>query len=222
MGVLLMLMTIGGLIFAFVLLLIALITKTIWLRDFVFGGVAVWIAFYTVMLLGFSLMSTEKILTANEAKQYCGFYIDCHMHTAVTHIRTRRTIGGRAAKGIFYIVNVKVFSDARNPTIALHLIEPKARVLLANGGRIERDTAAEAMLSTATVRLDTDIHNNETIEKEIVFDLPRTNDDARLLITEGYGIDKTIEHVLVDDEDSIFHAQTFFKLQEQNETAGVK
>jgi hypothetical protein len=222
MGAHLMLMTIGGLIFAFVLLVIALITKKLWLRNFVFGGVAVWFGFYAIMLLGFSLTSTEKILGANEAKEYCGFYLDCHVHTTVTQTRTERTIGNRTANGIFYIVNVKVFSDAKNPDVALHLIEPAARVVLAGGERIERDKAAEAMLSTATVRLDTDIHNNETIEKEIVFDLPRTNDDARLLITEGYGIDKTIEHVLVDDEDSIFHAQTFFKLQEQNETAGVK
>jgi hypothetical protein len=222
MGVLLMLMTIGGLIFAFVLLVIALITKKSWLRNFVFGGVAVWFVFYAVMLLGFSLSSTEKVLAANEAKEYCGFYLDCHMHTAVTHTRTERTIGNRTANGIFYIVNVKVFSDAKNANIALHLIEPKARVLLANGNKIERDISVEAMLPTANARLDTDIRNHDIIEKEIVFDLPAITDDAKLLITEGYGIDKTIEHVLVDDDDSLFHAQTFLKLQEQNETAGVK
>ena len=34
---------------------------------------------------------------------------------------------------------------------------------------------------------------------------------------EGYGIDKTIEHVLVGDEDSFLHAQTFFSLKPQIE-----
>jgi hypothetical protein len=222
MGVLLMLMTIGGLLTAVILLIVAFITKKRWLRNFVVGGVAVWVVFYSAMLLGFSLTSTEKVLAAGEPKEYCGFYLDCHMHTEVTKVRTERTIGDRAAKGMFYVVNVKVFSDAKNDNVALHLIEPKARVILANGDKVERDEAAEAKLPTATVRLDRDIHNNETIEKEIVFDLPTVTDNPKLLITEGYGIDKTIEHLLVGDEDSIFHAQTFFELREQKETAGVK
>ena len=46
MGVLLMLMTIGGLIVAAVLLVIALIGKKKWLRNFVLGGVALWFVFY--------------------------------------------------------------------------------------------------------------------------------------------------------------------------------
>jgi hypothetical protein len=174
------------------------------------------------MLLGFSLTSTEKVLAANEAKEYCGFYLDCHMHTEVTGVRTAKTIGDRTAKGTFYIANVKVFSDAKNPEIGLHLIEPKARVVLSDGTKIERDVAAEAQLPTAGVLLDQDIRNNQMIEKEIVFDVVDASADLKLLITEGYGIDKTIEHVLVGDEDSLFHAQTFFKLQEQNVAAGVK
>lgn len=222
MGVLLMLMTIGGLVVAAVVLVIALITKKTWLRTFVVGGVAVWFVFYAAMLLGFSLTSTEKVLAAGEAKEYCGFYLDCHMHTTVTNVRTAKTLGSVSAKGTFYIANVKVFSDAKNDTINLHLIEPKARIILANGEHIERDLVAESTLPTSNIKLDQDISNNQTIEKEIVFDVPTHTVDPKLLITEGHGIDKTIEHVLVDDEDSVFHAQTFFELREQNETAGVK
>lgn len=222
MGVLLMLMTIGGLLVAGVLLAASLITKKKWLTKFTLGGVAVWFVFYAAMLLGFSLTSTEKVLASGDAKEYCGFYLDCHMHTVVTGVRTAKTISDKQANGQFYIVNVKVFSDAKNPNIALHLIEPKARVVLPDAGKIERDLNAEAKLPTAGVMLDTDIHNNETIQKEIVFDLPTNTLNAKLLITEGYGIDKTIEHLLVGDEDSLFHAQTFFELKEQNLAAGVK
>ena len=222
MGVLLMLMTIGGLVVAAVLLVVSLVTKKTWLTKFTLGGVAVWVVFYAVMLLGFSLTSSEKVLAAGEAKEYCGFYLDCHMHTAVTGVRTAKTIGDKTANGTFYIANVKVFSDAKNPQINLHLIEPKARVVLANGDKISRDEAAEASLPSASVRLDQDIINNQTIAKEIVFDVPAASGNPKLLITEGYGIDKSIEHILVGDEDSLFHAQTFFELKEQNETAGVK
>lgn len=222
MGVLLMLMTIGGLATALVLLVIAVATKKNWLRNFVVGGVAVWFVFYGVMLLGFSLTSTERVLAAGEAKEYCGFYIDCHLHTAVTNVRTAKTLGSVSANGTFYIAKIKVFSDAKNSEINLHLIEPKARVVLANSEHVERDLAAESTLPTSNIKLDQNISNSQTIEKEIVFDVPADASDLKLLITEGYGIDKTIEHVLVDDEDSIFHAQTFFELREQNVTASVK
>jgi len=222
MGVLLMLMTIGGVIFALILGAIALVTKRSWLLKFTLSAVAVWFAFYAAMLLGFSLTCSEQVLAVGEAKEYCGFYLDCHMHTALTGVRTSKTIGDRSANGTFYIANIKVFSDAKNSQINLHLIEPKARVVLANRDKISRDEAAEASLPSASVRLDQDITNYQTIEKEIVFDVPATTASPRLLITEGYGIDKSIEHVLVGDEDSLFHAQTFFELKEQNETVSVK
>jgi hypothetical protein len=215
-------MTIGGLIVAGVLVIASLIMKKAWLTKFTLGGVAVWAAFYVVMLLGFSLTSSEKVLAANEPKEYCGFYLDCHLHTEVTGVRTGETIGDRTAKGIFYIVNVKVFSDAKNERIALHLIEPKARIVSTDGTKIERDTAAEAQLPSSNTKLDADILNSQTIEKEIVFDVANPLPSFKLLITEGYGIDKTIEHVLVGDEDSLFHAQTFFSLKELNETASAK
>jgi hypothetical protein len=224
MGVLLMLMTIAGLVVAVILLIVSVITEKTWLTKFVLGGVAVWFVFYTVMLLGFSLTSEERDVAIGDTdgKAFCGFYLDCHMHAMVTSVRTAKAIGDRRADGQFYIVNVKVFSDAKNPAIDLHLIEPKARIVLASGDKIERDTAAEELLPTASIQLDRDITNRETIEKEIVFDVPTYVADLRLLITEGYGIDKTIERVLVGDEDSFLHAQTFFELKEQNQTAGVK
>ncbi|MBV9217100.1 MAG: hypothetical protein JO053_13090 [Acidobacteria bacterium] len=222
MGVLLMLMTIGGLFVAVILLIAAAIGKKGWLAKFVGYAVAIWFAFYAVILLGFSLTSSEKVLAVGEAKEYCGFYLDCHMHTMVTGVRTARSIGDRKANGTFYIVGVKVFSDAKNPNIALRLLEPKARVVNPQGGYFERDLQAETQLPSANVRLDADIHHNEAINKEIVFDLPAGIVSPKLLITEGYGIDKTIEHVLPGDEDSLFHAQTFFGIREQPETAGVQ
>ena len=213
-----MLMTIGGLVVAGILLAIALIGKKTWLRNFVLGGVAVWFVFYAVMLIGFSLASTEKTLALNEAKEYCGFYLDCHMHTAVTGVRTAKQIGDKTAKGSFYIAKIKVFSDARNPNIAFRLLEPKAEVTDGKGRIYARNTDAESLLPTANVQLGQDIKGSQTIEKEIVFDVAEPADGLKLLVTEGYGIDKYIEAVLIDDEDSILHKRQFFKLTEQNET----
>lgn len=222
MGVLLMLMTVGGLIAAAILMVIAAVGRKVWLAKFTLSAVAVWFTFYFVMLFGFSLTSSEKTLSMNEAKEYCGFYLDCHVHTVVTGVRTAKQIGDRVAQGEFQIVNVRVFSDAKKPSIAFRLLEPKARIVLPGGEKIERDPEAEKLLPSAGVSLGADIRGRETIEKEIVFDGPPASTDARLLITEGYGIDKVIERFLVGDEDSIFHAKTFFKLQEQTVASGVK
>jgi hypothetical protein len=222
MGVLLMLTTIGGLIVAVVLLAVSLFTKKTWLTKFTLGGVAVWFVFYVVMLFGFSFASTEKMLAMNDPKEYCGFYLDCHLHTVVTGVRTAKQVGDQNAQGTFYVVRVKVFSDARNPNIALRLLKPKAEVTDSIGRTYTRDTEAESLLPTAQVPLDQDIKNDQTIEKEIVFDVAESANGLRLLVTEGYGIDKYIEAVLVDDEDSILHKRTYFKIAEQNERAGVK
>jgi hypothetical protein len=213
MGVLMMFLTIGGVILALILAIISLVAKKKWLRDFVFGAVGIWFIFYIILLLGFSLTSKEKNLALNEPKEFCGFYLDCHLHTVVTNVRTAKQIGDKTAQGTFLIVNVKVFSDAKNPNIAFRLLEPKAEIT-DEGGRIyTRIAEAENQLPTSQTQLNQDIKGKETIEKEIVFDITEPTNKFKLSITEGYGIDKVIEAVLIDDEDSIFHQPTVFKIE---------
>jgi len=222
MGVLLMLMTMGGLIVAGVLFVAALVTKLRWLVKFTIGGVAVWLVFYFVMLLGFSLTSTERVLAENESKEYCGFYFDCHIHTIVTSVSTAQNIGDRRANGTFYIVGIRVFSDAKNPGIALHLIDPSATIVMPDGNKLDRDAAAESHLPSGNVKFDVDIRSSQTIDKEIAFDVVDPSADLKLLITEGCGIDKTIENLLVGDEDSFLHAPTLFALKPRGETTRVR
>lgn len=108
MSVLLMLMTISGLIVAAVVLVMSLITRTRWLVRFVIAGVAVWLVFYAAMLLGYSAASKDRVLGIGEAKGFCGFYLDCHMHAEVTSVRTAKQIGSRVANGTFYIVGLRL------------------------------------------------------------------------------------------------------------------
>jgi len=219
MGVLLMLMTIGGVMAAIVLLFISYLTKKAWLRKFVIGGVVVWFVFYAVMLIGFSLFSKERVLALNEPKEFCGFYLDCHMHTAVTGVRTTKRIGERTAKGEFYIVRVKVFSNAKQATLGLHMVD--AKVIDEKKRAYDRDLAAEANLGEQPP-FDHKISPVESLEKEIVFDLPADVRNPRLDLRDGYGIDHLIEVVLIDDEDSIFHKRNYFNISEQQNVAGVK
>ena len=217
MGVLLMAITVGGLIAAAILLAISLFARIVWLRNFVVGGVAVWFVFYFAMLFGFSFASHEKELDLNDPKHFCGFYLDCHMHTAVTDVRTTKTIGNKTASGEFYIVKVKVFSDAKRANLGLLTVD--AHVVDADDQKYTRDMDAENALGPQP-DFDTQISPEESFEKEIVFDLPSDANHPRLDIREGYGIDHAIEAVLVDDEDSIFHKRNYFVLAQQ--TAGVK
>ena len=209
MGVLLMLMTIGGLIAAAVLLAVGWLNESAWLKKFVLGGGAIWFLFYAVMLVGASVMSEEKLLGLNEPKEFCGFYFDCHLHAAVSGVRTAGTIGGLKANGKFYIVTVKVFSDAKRATLGLLTVD--AHVVDRAGRAYARDEMAEAQLGPQP-EFETKIGPEESFEKEIVFDLPTNVDHPKLDIREGYGIDHAIEYVLIGDEDSIFHKRSYFKL----------
>lgn len=210
-------MTIGGLIMAAVLLVFSFLKNIAWLRTFVLGGVVIWLVGYAILLFVNSIFSEEKILALNEPKEYCGFYLDCHLHTVVTDVRTAKQIGDKTAEGEFYIVKVKVFSNAKNPSIAFHLIEPKAEITGESGRIYSRLKEVENQLPTGQVELNQDIKGAETIEKEIVFDITESSKDLKLLITEGYGIDKAIEAVLIGDEDSILHKHSYFKLEAENQ-----
>jgi hypothetical protein len=216
MGLLMMTTTIGGLCLAFILLIIAVLTKQVWLSKFALGSVAVWLVFYTTMLLGVSLASREKVLGLNQPKEFCGFYLDCHMHAAVTDVRRTKTLGDRTASGEFYIVRVKVFSDARQATLGLLTVE--AKVVGEQNREFRRDTEAEANLG-GQPPFDRRISPPESFEKEIVFDLPTDVINPRLDIKEGYGIDHAIEAVLIGDEDSLLHKRVRFKLDADNRVA---
>src|SRR5436190_5663480 len=214
MGVLLMLMTIGGVIVAATLFTVAWLNESAWLKKFVLGGVAIWFLFYAVMLIGASLTSEEKVLGLNEPKQFCGFYLDCHLHAAVSGVRTAKTIRDREANGEFYVVTVKVFSDAKRATLGLLTVD--AHVVDPAGRAYTRDEMAEA-LPEPQPEFETKIGPEKSFEKQIVFDLPADVKQPRLDIREGYGIDHAIELFLIGDEDSIFHARTFIALHDRDQ-----
>lgn len=224
MGMLMLIITASGIASAIVLLIVAVLTDKTWLARFTLGAAAIWVLFYAVALAGTSLVSTERTLQVGDVggKAFCGFYIDCHMHAAVAGVRTAETIGDRTADGQFYIVNLTVYSDARNPDIPFRLLEPRAQVIDDEGHRYYRLEAAERLLPSGSVSLGQEIHGRETIAKEIVFDIPADARHPRLDLAEGYGIDRVLESLLIGDEDSFLHARTYFELPEQSPLAGVK
>lgn len=207
MGVLLMLLTIGGLFLAVLLMIVAGVTRQVWLAKFVFGAVGVWFAVYAVLLAAVSFFSVEKTLNLNEPKAFCGFYLDCHIRAAVTDVRKTKTFGNKTADGEFYVVRVKIFSDARRAELGLQA--PQFEVIDADGRRFKR----LADLETPEPSWDTKVSAGGLFEKEAVFDLPENVSNPRLNIAEGIGVDKIFEMFLIGDEDSLWHKRSLFRLE---------
>ena len=222
MGVLMMLLTIGGVFVATILLLISLFARKWWLMKLTLGGVAIWFVFYAVLLVGFSLLSAERLLAVNEPKSYCGFYFDCHVHAVVTKVETADRYRQRVAKGKYYGVVVKVFSDAKNPDIRFKLLDPEMVIIDSRGNRFERSEAVEDDLYSQPVWLGADIKGDQTLEKELVFDIPTTSTGLKMEITEGHPVEQFIEYFLIGDEDCVWHKKSYFDIPEQKETVGVK
>ena len=218
MGVVLLAMTIGGLAIAVILLAISYFAKLNWLRIFVLGGITTWLTGYMILLFVASVFSEEQNLGLNEPKEFCGFYLDCHLHTAISEVRKTKQIGDKTANGEFYIVKVKVFSNAKQATLGLLTVD--ARVVDDQKREFQRDTPAEANLGEQPP-FDKQISPIESFEKEIVFDLPANVKNPRLDIKEGYGIDHAIEAILISDEDSLFHKRIRFNLEPQPTQAGL-
>ncbi len=165
-----------------------------------------WIFFYTIILLGTSFLSSETTLGLKKTKSYCGFYLDCHMKTAVSNVDRTREYKGVTANGEYYVVGVEVSSDARRAK--LRLLSPKFEVVDANGRRFDPNT----VLSTPLLTFENPIGPDETIKGTLVFDLPRNIDNPRLDIRMNDSIDNVFESVLVGDEDSLYHSRTYFAL----------
>lgn len=217
MGVLLMLMTIGSLVVAFILLIVALLTGKKWLRNLVIIGVAAWGLFYIAMLLGVSARSRKTYLPNNRAKAFCGFYFDCHLHASVSNVRTAKEIGSIKAQGIFYIVKVKVLNDAKREPLGLSA--PEATMIDEGPRLYSRIEEAEKQLpGGANVPFNQLVPAGGSFEKEIVFDLTEPAEDLNLSITDTHGIDRLIEGFLIGDEDSLFHEPTLFIIKTNTAT----
>jgi hypothetical protein len=181
----------------------------------VVGGA--WTALYVVALAASSLTSHERVLPINHDKQFCGFYIDCHMQVAVQRVDTMRAVGttGREirAGGVFYVLTLRVSSTA--VAARLRLLDPDIVVRDATGREFLRSAVAESLLAASgapVVPLTQEIGPGEQFLTTVAFDIPADAPAPRLSVTEGIWADKLIELFLIGDEDSILHKRTAFEL----------
>lgn len=176
-------------------------------------GGAAWVALYVGALAASSLSSQERLLGLNEDKQFCGFYLDCHMQVAVTRVDTTARRGAART----YVVTLRVSSTAVRAR--LRLLDPQVVIHDAQGREYTRSQAAESLLATqgAPVEpLTREIGPEEAFQTTVAFELPADVQSPRLSVTEGIWADKLIELFLIGDEDSLLHKRTAFELTARN------
>lgn len=196
------------------------------LMKFAAFGALGWLAVYFCLLLMVSVKSPEKVLGLNEEKRFCGFYLDCHLSASVANVFKTKGLGKpgeqKTANGIFYIVTVKISSDAKGAT--LQLADPVATIIDEQGREYERSPEAEAALEDAAGKVVAFVQpigpGGYFYTKDLVFDLPANVENPSLLLTDAPWPDRLFELFIIGDEDSLFHKKTKFRLEPQPQRAG--
>lgn len=178
-------------------------------------GVVTWATAYTALLVSTSVTSAERVLAPGDVKRFCGFYLDCHMGVAVERVDTMSRIGVPGdeiqAGGTFYVVTLRVSSDARR--VPLRLEQPRAVIVDAEGFRHERSLDAEGKLARAQVaELEQPVNAGDSFTRAIVIDVPHGAPEPRLYVTMGGPLERAVELALIGDEDALLHARTLHAL----------
>lgn len=183
---------------------------------------AILVAGYGIALLGASAASREWALGAGEEKYFCE--IDCHIAYAVANIEKTKTLGTggeqKTANGNFYVVSVRTRFDERtiSPRRGDAPLTPGPRVVTVvdDQGRsysISRDgqKSWEASADSHWTSMTQPLRPGESYTTQLVFDLPSDARGLKLLITSP-SEPAWISHVIIGDEDSIFHKKVYLRL----------
>lgn len=186
------------------------------------GGVVIGV--YCALLVTAAIASKERVLSQGEVKWFCGFYLDCHLGVSVRKVETAKSLPGPdgpvVARGIFRIITLEFHNSAQNRGIAMTLYSPFAELIDSRGGKYERIVEAEAAAagsqSFAPALKDRLAVGHEPVYATVVFDTPFEAPEPRLRIEEGFIVDRAIELLLVNDDNSLMHEPTLLALSKSD------
>jgi hypothetical protein len=173
----------------------------------ILGGTALSVAvFYGVLLLASSLISRERTLRPGEKKYFCE--MDCHLAYTVE--------AATAADGARRVVTVKTWFD---PSTIASLrgngpLTPNPRTLYLVDDWGRRYPPAEAATKAwegqhgASTPLDRVLRPGESYTSSFVFEVPAGASSLRLFLGDPLGP----ENLIIDHENSPFHAKIYFEL----------
>lgn len=202
----------GSSILAVLLVLIRRRRWAIWLAT----GAITWAGLYGVILMGFSFVSREQILSPGQEKYFCEG--DCHLAYSVLGIATAQRLGTPphevVARGKFYVVRVETWFDERTISPQRPKDMPLTRgprlveVVDDTGRRFELSREGEEELAQHP-SLSGPLTPGQSTVTELVFDLPGDLNNPRLVIVDT----DPITYFLIGNENSFGHAKTTFRLE---------
>lgn len=182
------------------------------------------VGIYVALLLSAALLSKQRVLAAGEIKWFCGFYLDCHLGVSVSKVESTKNIAGEngpvVATGVFKIVTVEFHNSARNQSLNMTLFHPLASIVDAQGNRYERSRQAEDAIARnpgfAPPVTEQVAVSHAPVFGTMAFDVSADASNPKLSIEEGFIVDRVLELVLVNDDNSVFHKPTFLALGENS------
>lgn len=178
--------------------------------------VTVIVGIYFVVLLFVSYRSHNQLLGLGETKRFCGFYLDCHLGATVLDVKKTNAIDllpntQPATNSDFYIVTLKISSNARRAT--LHLYNPRAEILDDQDHKYSPRYVGNTPIDTTQSnfpQLELPVTpNNDSFTQDLVFEMPSSAQGLKLLVEEGGWFP---EIFLIGDEKSLFHKKTYFQI----------
>lgn len=141
-------------------------------------------AVYLLALLIVGLLVPGVVVPAGSAQRFCGFYLDCHLSVRVTKVERGPSD---------WTVTLEVGNDARR--VALTPIGLRVELL--------RKDSAAVRLVPAGGRLDSPIEAGGARSLTVAFAAPADGETPTLRVTDGYGVDRVIEGLLLGDDDAL-------------------
>jgi len=196
----------------------SVVRKKFWLTKLSLITIALVAGLYLVILLIFSLASSEKVLARGEEKHFCE--IDCHLAYSVTDVRETSTLGDApnrvTAVGVFRVVTIKARFDENtiSSTRGNSLLYPNSRIVTVsdeNRNQYYPSAAAQSVLEksqAAGTPMTIPLRPGETYSTTLVFDLPAIIKSPTLLIREG----ESVTHFVIGHENSPLHKKTRFQI----------
>lgn len=138
---------------------------------------------YSLLLLIASVARGPETLPPGTPLRFCGFYIDCHLSVSVVGVD--RTPSA-------WVAHLQVANDARRVALAPH------------GLRVEvlRGDSAVLVIPEGD-DLSTPIPAGGRRMVTVAFAAPANDETPALRVTEGLGVDRVIEGMLLGDDDAL-------------------
>lgn len=141
-------------------------------------------ACYLVLLVFVGSLSGRRTLPVGTPEEFCGFYLDCHLSVAVVDVEK-----GPSA----WTVRLVVGNSARR--VALAPVGLRVELLRSDSGALRLVPDGEG--------IEAPIAAGQARSFTVSFAAPRNGATPSLRVTEGYGVDRLIEGLLLGDDDAL-------------------